>query len=541
MNSTTCLKGKTQRFQNGKVGMNSKLLLFVIVSVVLLSYSVNDVLADSDTIIPSVSFDRSVYPVPFGGIGDFEDVASITPDGRSIFPVHLSAIRPAGVLQEDHTVGTGNLVTHIRITDANFDVARQDGLALFNEISQDMSNTTVGPLKITVSRDSQTVVLAYAGGNTPNKNGLIDVGDNDPENARQLGSISELAPDAGIFELDFVIRYTDGPSNSRCPVTGIFASLNDNMLSGSEESRFDTASPQKEDYCIMNGDILTVEYSYLDESGNVTVSKDTATFELRDGTLESDKLAYKVGYDLILTLTEPDFDLDNDEVETYDLDLIEWDSAAATVTLGFLGGEISAFDPMFPTFRETGDSTGIFQAVIEIPQTLRDTNLEDGEEVILEYTDWGTPNAQYVGQEDEDINWIFHVEGETMLLFPVQQLKQGTPLNEIECKEKLVLVLKYDESPACVSFDIVSKLIQRGWIDTDPREKADKNIPKYLCELYGGGFFDGIGECVDLKNSSKCQMLGGTWNDKCTVLGYAGKGIGTEPNFDPHPESENEN
>ncbi len=107
---------------------------------------------------------------------------------------------------------------------------------------------------------------------------------------------------------------------------------------------------------------------------------------------------------MILTLIEPDFDLDNDLAETYDLDLIEWDSDAATVTMGDLGDNAAAFDPEPSDLRETGDSTGIFQVVIEIPQTLEGDKLERGEEIVLEYTDWGPSGADFVGQEDEDIN-----------------------------------------------------------------------------------------------------------------------------------------
>ena len=63
----------------------------------------------------------------------------------------------------------------------------------------------------------------------------------------------------------------------------------------------------------------------------------------------------------------------------------------------------AAFDPEPSLFRETGDSTGIFQVVIEIPDTLVGELLDRGEQIDLEYTDWGPAGADYVGQEDEDI------------------------------------------------------------------------------------------------------------------------------------------
>jgi hypothetical protein len=33
----------------------------------------------------------------------------------------------------------------------------------------------------------------------------------------QFGPMDEIAPDAGIFELDLTVKYTDGPSDSKCP------------------------------------------------------------------------------------------------------------------------------------------------------------------------------------------------------------------------------------------------------------------------------------------------------------------------------------
>jgi hypothetical protein len=173
---------------------------------------------------------------------------------------------------------------------------------------------------------------------------------------------------------------------------------------GTVTSRFDSA-PTSGNYCILQGDIITVEYTDpSDASGDQNTVTDSATFDLRNGVLQSDKSVYIIGSDMILTLIEPDFDLDNDLAETYDLDLIEWDSDAATITMGDKGGNSAAFDPEPSDLRETGDSTGIFQAVIEIPKVLNNDNLERGEEIVLEYTDWGPSGADFVGQEDQDIN-----------------------------------------------------------------------------------------------------------------------------------------
>ncbi len=116
---------------------------------------------------------------------------------------------------------------------------------------------------------------------------------------------------------------------------------------------------------------------------------------------------------------------------------------------------------------------------------------------------------------------------------PLKQFRSETTFNETQCRYSLILVMKHNGSPACVNFDTIPKLIQRGWIDTDPRAEADKNIPKYLCELYGGGFFDGTGECMDIESSYKCQMSGGKWDGKCMIPNHTGRGIGTEPESTP--------
>ncbi|MGI9566913.1 MAG: hypothetical protein ACR2LL_07875 [Nitrosopumilus sp.] len=417
----------------------------------------------NDLVVPSVTLDRDVYPVPFGGFDEFEDTGSFAPDGRSLFPIHTTAIHKAST-QEPKDLPSGDLILHIRINDANFDVSPQNE----DEISQDVNGQTVGPLKISISRDSQKVVLGYAGGSTQNENGLIDVGDDSPATARHLGPISEIAPDAGIFELDYVLRYTDGPANPKCPATAVFVSLNDDdagLLQGSEESKFDLSSPENENYCIMKGDILTVEYTSLDSSGDLKVVTDSATFDLRDGKIESDKSTYDIGSDMILTLTDPDLDLDNDAAETYTLDLIEWDSDAATISMGILGGEITAFDPEPTNFRETGDSTGIFQIVVAIPEVLQRDMLENGEEIVLEYSDWSSSESDYVGENEWKTNLtIYTSEKSPVDMSPSQQIKQGISINEVTCMDgQHKLFIKDNTKPLCLKQETYDMLVARGY------------------------------------------------------------------------------
>ena len=283
-----------------------------------------------------VAFDRTVYPVPWGNESDGER-----------FALHASAIEPATTTSL--SLAAGNVVVHVRVTDADYDVSA---------FGEDKIDDTQVVLKI-VRGSASTTVATFGTAALP---------------------ITETSPTSGVFEYDQTITSTSGPTTG-CP--SIFAGG-----------------------CVLQGDIVNVKYyDVKDASGQAQTVTDSATFDLRNGVLQSDKSVYLIGSDMILTLIEPDFDLDNDGAESYTLDLIEWDSDAAETSMGTYGlsGANAAFDPEPSALRETGDSTGIFQVVIEIPDTLNSELLDRGEKIDLEYTDWGPAGADYVGQEDEDI------------------------------------------------------------------------------------------------------------------------------------------
>jgi hypothetical protein len=296
----------------------------------------------------SVSLDRTVYPVPWG-VGTYSN-----------FPLH-----------DTGSLDQGDLIIHVRVNDPDFDISAS---------GQDTIAETKGPVSITVSRGGSDLILATAGAAATANEVAEDIANKIVYIPKELGPISEIAPDAGIFELDMTIKYNDGPYTSACP------------------------DPDPTIGCILQGDILQVEYNDpTDASGSENTVTDSATFDLRNGVLQSDKSVYIIGSNMILTLIEPDFDLDNQQAESYDLDLIEWDSRADQLTIGELGGERGAFDPKPSSFRETGDSSGVFQVVIEIPSELGGDRLDRGEEIQLEYIDWGPSGADYVGDEDQDI------------------------------------------------------------------------------------------------------------------------------------------
>ncbi len=388
----------------------------------------------------TVSLDRTVYPVPFGTANDFttrnndNSFTRMTPN--TIFPIHSTG-HGGNVGTVNTYLPTGDLTVHVRINDPDYDISAS-GEDVISEAIDRGDDKTHGPLKVSISRGADTVVIATAGGpakigNEDNMGGVITSGSDvasagtastivrmadgtiqerirDVSQTRELGPITEIAPDAGIFELDLPIRYTDGPASSQCPETGSFEPLEGERISETNmktESALTRFSDGQTNHCILQGDILTVEYTDpTDASGNPNTVTDSATFDLRNGVLQSDKSVYIIGQDMILTLIEPDLDLESDEAETYSLDLIEWDSDAAALSMGTVGqprGSVN-FDPEPSDLRETGDSTGIFQVVVEIPEELGGDRVERGEEITLEYTDWGPSGADYVGDDDEDIN-----------------------------------------------------------------------------------------------------------------------------------------
>ena len=293
----------------------------------------------------SVSFDRTVYPVPFGNV-----TPTSTADQR--FALHTSAANLNS--SYENALAQGDVTVHVRVTDADYNLSAS---------GEDKIADTTGPVVVKIERGSSTTTVATVGS--------------------VALPMKETSPTSGVFEYDITVDYNDGPTTN-CPTS---------FGSGAN--------------CLLQGDVITVTYTdTTDSSGQSQTVTDSATFDLRNGVIQSDKSVYIIGSDMILTLIDPDLDLDNDGAQSYTLDLIEWDSDAATGSLGPKSAltDVANLDPEPSQLRETGDSTGIFQVVIEIPNTLGTNGLDRGEKIDLEYIDRGPAGANYVGHESEDIN-----------------------------------------------------------------------------------------------------------------------------------------
>ena len=361
----------------------------------------------------TVQLDRTSYPVPVGSVSAFFNggkSSSTNPDNRSIFPFHLTAVTKNGdakAIDSGEEVGPKDTVLYVQIHDADYNLSPNGE----DTIAQNIGTTANGPVKVFVTRGTSSVLLATAGGEEA-KPGIITIGKNiKNEMTRELGPISETAPSSGVFQFSLPIKYTDGPSSAKCPNTPDFGFAKLDKTKSGTLSRFDV-TPTSGSYCILQGDVITVEYSdQADASGSSRTVTDSAAFDLRIGMLQSDRQSYIIGRDALITLIDPDLNFDSKKAETIPLDVLEWDSDDAKVTMGNLGGAITNNGKLFDSqpfgLRETGDSTGIFQTAIEIPSEINRKPVERDETIKITYTDWGTAGSDFVGKKDQKVKLQF--------------------------------------------------------------------------------------------------------------------------------------
>ena len=79
---------------------------------------------------------------------------------------------------------------------------------------------------------------------------------------------------------------------------------------------------------ITSGDIMQVSYvDTADDAGVSSTVYDSSTFDLRTGSLSVDKDVYEMGSDMVVTLTDPDLNVDSSTSQSYVMGIVEWDSA----------------------------------------------------------------------------------------------------------------------------------------------------------------------------------------------------------------------
>ncbi len=106
-------------------------------------------------------------------------------------------------------------------------------------------------------------------------------------------------------------------------------------------------------------------------------------------TSQNGQKGFGIGKSLTLILFDSNLNFDSDKAETHSLDLIRFQSENIRTTLGPKGGVQDAFNPRPSALKETGDNTGIFYTVIEIPRTINGKKIDFGEKIEFEYTQRG--------------------------------------------------------------------------------------------------------------------------------------------------------
>ena len=290
----------------------------------------------------SVSFDRSVYPVPFAA-NDLEQGDNST-DISDAGPVTATiVVHDADFTADTLTTGSGTGAGTIII-----------------KIIEGTSSQTCFTAGSTVASDASGSVV------------------------EELGPLTEIVRDSFDYEVEFTI----------------------------DESQDCGAS----NVTVSSGDVIQVSYvDTSDDGGSTSTVYDSSTFDLRTGSLSLDKDVYVLGSDMVLTLTDPDLNLDAGSTETYTTALIEWDSDADS-SESLSGTNNFTNNPS--TLQETGDDTGVFQTVVTLPTSgiYNDNSVSNtiqtidfGEAVTLTYADQGLSGEDNVGDDDLDVEVFFSI------------------------------------------------------------------------------------------------------------------------------------
>jgi hypothetical protein len=169
------------------------------------------------------------------------------------------------------------------------------------------------------------------------------------------------------------------------------------------------------DVTVQSGDVLQVKYvDSASDNGLAATVFDSATFDLRTGSLSVDKDVYVMGSDMVITVTDPDLNLDSATAESYAMSLIEWDSSSDNTELlatSTADNTHTFFSHNPSSLEETGSNTGVFQTVTTLPakQVSSTGTPEYGEAVTLTYQDVGLSGEDDVAGDTLDIETTFNI------------------------------------------------------------------------------------------------------------------------------------
>ena len=187
----------------------------------------------------TVSFDKSVYPVPFA-----------------------SADLRTGANAETGQTEAGNVTMTITVEDSDF---TSDTLTT-------SATNKAGTILVKLIEGATTNTCFTAGSATSATQHTTT------STVQELGPLSETEIGSAVYEVEFTVDEVQ-----HC---------------GTMQT-------------ITSGDVFQVEYvDTADDAGTTTTVYDSSTFDLRTGSLSVDKDVYVLGSDVVITLTDPDLNLD---------------------------------------------------------------------------------------------------------------------------------------------------------------------------------------------------------------------------------------
>jgi hypothetical protein len=270
-----------------------------------------------------------------GNALEFYDTATISSNSgsisldKSVYPVPFGA----GDLREGNKDQSGqdesgNVTMTITVSDADFS----------DDTLTTTSTTAAGAILVKLIEGATTSTCFTAGSTAAS----TDTGAGAPTTttAQELGPLSVTETGSGVYEIGLTIDEIQHCGSNMRTVT--------------------------------SGDIIQVEYvDTSDDNGNSVTAYDSSTFDLRTGSLSVDKDVYVLGSDMVVTLTDPDLNVDGGSIETYAMSLLEWDSSAASSQLldneGITTTNANSFTSNPSSLTETGSDTGVFQTVVTLP------------------------------------------------------------------------------------------------------------------------------------------------------------------------------
>ncbi|MGH1522180.1 MAG: hypothetical protein ACRBB2_07480 [Nitrosopumilus sp.] len=136
-----------------------------------------------------------------------------------------------------------------------------------------------------------------------------------------------------------------------------------------------------------------VEIRYLDQSdasGNTNTSAKSLPLSQTYAQLQkSGNDRVRIGHDFVVRIYEPDANLDSRDVDRIPLSRLEYRGEGGIRTT--LNNSI--FDANASSLKETGENTGLFEVIIEIPRTIDGKTVHIGDWFEIRYVDTSTPSG----------------------------------------------------------------------------------------------------------------------------------------------------